>query len=77
MIIYGDLKEGFIGSFIFSQHSLTSLNSGGCQNRLLFRNGLVGVCKVQMLASNTSESTIVFTSGNKSNKDFRPLATFK
>ena len=52
-------------------------NSGGCQNRLLFRNGLVGVFKVQMLASNTSESKIVCTSGNKSNKDFRPLATFK
>ena len=51
-------------------------NSGGCQNRLLFRNGLVGVFKVQMLASNTSESKIICRSGNKSNKDFRLLATF-
>ena len=52
-------------------------NSDGSQNRLLFSNDLVGVFKVQMLASNTSESKIVCTSGNKSNKDFRPLATFK
>ena len=52
-------------------------NSDGCQNGLLFRNGLVGVSKVQMLALNTSESKIVCTSGNKSNKDFCPLATFK
>ena len=54
-------------------------DSSGCgfQNRLLFRNGLVGVFKVQMLASNTIESKILCTSGNKSNKDFRALATFK
>ena len=52
-------------------------NSGGCQNRMLFRNSLVGVFKVQMLASNTSESKIVCASGNKSSKDFHPLATFK
>ena len=52
-------------------------NSGGCQNRLLFRNDLVGVFKLQMLASNNSESKTVCASGNKSNKDFRPLATFK
>ena len=49
-------------------------NSGGCQNRLLFRNGLVGVFKVQMLASNIAESKIVCTSGSKSNKDFSPLS---
>ena len=30
-----------------------------------------------MLASNTSESKIVYTSGNKSNKDFHALAIFK
>ena len=53
------------------------MNSGGCQNRLLVRNGLVGVYKVQMLASNNSEWKIVCTSENKSNKDFRGLATFK
>ena len=52
-------------------------NLGGYQNRLLFRNGLVGVFKVQMLASNASESKIVCASENKSNKDFRPLATFR
>ena len=50
---------------------------GGFQNRLLFRNGLVGVFKVQMLTSNNSESKIVCRSGNKSNKDFRALATLK
>ena len=52
-------------------------NSGGCQKWMLFRNGLVGVFEVQMLASNTSESKIVCTCGKKSNRDFRPLATFK
>ena len=52
-------------------------NSDGCQNRLLFRNGLVEFLKAQMLASNTSEPKIVRTSENKSNKDFRLLATFK
>ena len=52
-------------------------NSDSCQNRMLFRNGLAGVSQVQILASNTSESKIVCTFGNKSNKDFRPLATFK
>ena len=52
-------------------------NSSGCQNRLVFRNGLVKIFKFQMLASNTSESKIVCTSGNKSNKDFPPLATFR
>ena len=30
-----------------------------------------------MLATNTSESKIVCASGNKSNKDFYALATFK
>ena len=50
---------------------------GGCQNWLIFRNGLVGVFKVQMLATNISESIIACTSGNKSSKDFRPLAAFK
>ena len=54
-----------------------SLKSGGCQNRVLFRNGPVGVFKFQMLASNTSESKILFTSGIKSRQEFRPLATFK
>ena len=52
-------------------------NLGGYQNRLLSKYDLVWVCKVQMLASNTSELTIVRMSGNKSNKGFRPLTTFK
>ena len=73
----GDLKEALIASFTFWLLSFTFGNSGGCQNRLLFKNGIVGVLKVQMLASNISESNIVCTSGNKFNKDFRPSATFK
>ena len=77
MIIDGELKEDLIASFTFQLLSFTLLNSGDYQNRLLLRNGLVAVFKVQMLASNTSESKIVCTSGNKSNKDFRPLAKFK
>ena len=35
------------------------------------------ISAVQMVASNTSESTVVLTSENKSNKEFCPLATLK
>ena len=71
------LQRRHIASFTFWLLSFTLANSDGCPNKLLLRNGVVGVCKVQMLASNTSKSTIVHTSGNKSSKGFRPLATFK
>ena len=33
------------------------------------------ICVFKMVASNTSELTIVLTSGNKSNEHFHPLAT--
>ena len=36
-------------------------NSGGCQNKVLFTNGLVGDFKVQMLASNASVSYVQIT----------------